>query len=304
MPRIACIGECMIELSQLDLDAGRAAVGFAGDTANTAAYLSRLGTDVSYVTNLGQDAFSKRMIAMFESEGMDCSLIGRHETRLPGIYSIEVDPAGERSFRYWRNESAARTLFSGVGAQLADLDQFDVIYVSGITLAILPPNVRADLVAHLGGLRDAGRMVVFDTNYRPRLWPDADTARAAFAAMWGACSLGFPSFDDEQALYAGATQEDVLLRLAGLGVAEIALKNGAGGPVLFAKGDIDRPTFPKATKVVDTSGAGDSFNAGYLAARLTGADPQTAAAAGHDLALAVIAHHGALIPREGMPERP
>lgn len=301
MPKIACIGECMIELSQLDLDAGRAAVGFAGDTANTAAYLARLGCDVSYVTNLGQDAFSTRMIAMFGGEGIDCALIGRHDTRLPGIYSIEVDAGGERSFRYWRSESAARTLFSGVGAALADLDGFDVIYVSGITLAILPGDVRAGLIAHLGAFRDAGWMVVFDTNYRPRLWPDADTARAAFSAMWGVTSLGFPSFDDEAALYPATTPEAVLDRIAGLGVGEIALKNGAGGPVLRAGEEVLTPALPKAVKVVDTSGAGDSFNAGYLAARLNGAGLEDAAKAGHALALTVIAHHGALIPRTAMP---
>ena len=300
--RLACIGECMIELSQLDLAGGFAHVGFAGDTLNTAVYLSRLLPGaVSYVTNLGQDAFSHRMLQTFALEGIDCSLIGRHQTRLPGIYSIEVDASGERSFRYWRDTSAARTLFSGLGASLDDLAAFDVIFLSGITLAILPPEIRVALTRRLAELRDAGHQVVFDSNYRPRLWPDADAARAAFAAMWAASSLALPSFDDEEKLYPGITLADVIDRIAASGVPEIVLKNGADGPMIRYGGHDRQAALPPAARVVDTTGAGDSFNAGYLASRLTGADPMTAAAMGHTLACRVIAHHGAIIPRAAMP---
>ncbi len=300
--RIACIGECMIELSQLDLVAGQARIGFAGDTLNTAVYLARLRPGaVSYVTNLGRDAFSARMLEVFADEGIGCDLIGRHETKLPGIYSIEVDAAGERSFRYWREAAAARTLFAGVGASLDDLARFQVIYLSGITLAILPEPVRAALTARLAGLRDAGHQVVFDSNYRPRLWPDERTARAAFAAVWRACSLALPSFDDEAVLYSGTSPAGVLDRIAGEGVPEVVLKNGATGPLIRANGRDQQAALPRAAQVVDTTGAGDSFNAGYLAARLAGAEPMAAAAAGHALACRVIAHHGAIIPRQAMP---
>jgi 2-dehydro-3-deoxygluconokinase len=296
-PKIACIGECMIELGQIDLDAGSARIGFAGDTANTAIYLARLGQDVTYVTNLGQDAFSARMLAGFAAEGVECRLIGRHPDRLPGIYAIETDAQGERSFRYWRDTSAARTLFGGVGASMADLGQFDVIYLSGITLAILPPDIRTALITTAAQLRAAGKQVVFDTNHRPRLWPDTATARASFDAMWAATSLALPSYDDEERLYPGLTPTLVVDRIAALGAAEVVLKNGAAGPMIWAGAATVQTDLPRATKVIDTSGAGDSFNAGYLAARLAGADPVDAAGAGHALAVRVIGHHGAVIPR-------
>ena len=305
--RIACIGECMIELNQIDLDEGVARVGFAGDTLNTAIYLARLGCDVAYVTNLGTDAFSTRMMQRFAAEGVDCRLIGRHDSRIPGLYAIETDPQGERSFRYWRDASAARTLFSGggaspVGASLADLWAFDVIYLSGITLAILPPQVCAALTDTARALKDAGKRVVFDTNHRPRLWPDAATARASFDAMWRATSLGLPSYDDEERLYPGLSALQVTERIAACGVAEVVLKNGAQGPAIRWKGHTVQTTMPKAERVVDTSGAGDSFNAGYLAARLRGEDPLKAAEWGHRLAAAVIGYHGAVIARAAMPD--
>lgn len=299
--RIACIGECMIELNQIELARGAARLGFGGDTLNTAVYLARLGCNVSYITNLGTDEFSTQMLHRFAAEGVNCSLIGRHDARLPGLYAIETDPCGERSFRYWRENSAARTLFSGVGANLADLKTFDVIYLSGITLAILPPEVRMALIAAATELKDAAKWVVFDTNHRPRLWPDDATARASFDAMWAATTLALPSFDDEERLYPGLSPSQVIDRISGLGPEEVVLKNGARGPMIRFDGASVQTAMAEAERVADTSGAGDSFNAGYLAARLAGAQPLQAAVAGHRLASAVIAHHGAVIPREAMP---
>ena len=299
--RIACIGECMVELGRIDLAAGSAQIGFAGDTFNTAIYLSRLGCDVTYVTNLGTDAFSDRIVGIMQDEGISASLVGRHDSRLPGIYAIETDTAGERSFRYWREASAARTLFSGIGAALDDLAGFDVIYTSGITLAILPPEQRSALIAMAAAFQATGKVVVFDTNHRPLLWPDAETARNTFAAMWASTSIALPSYDDEERLYPGQTPQTVLRRIAALGPKEIVLKNGAEGLLILHGGQSAQMQFKVAAQVVDTSGAGDSFNAGYLAARLFGAGAVDAAAAGHLLASTVIGHHGAVIPKAAMP---
>ena len=299
--KFACIGECMIELNHIDLVQGAARIGFAGDTLNTSIYLSRLGCDVSYITNLGTDAFSTKMLHRFKDEGINCGLIGKHETCLPGVYAIETDHSGERSFHYWREASAARTLFSGIGASLADLSGFDVIYLSGITLAILPPVMRAALIATAAELRGAGKQVVFDTNYRPRLWPDDATARASFEAMWAVTSVALPSYDDEERLYPGLSPLQIVNRIAGFGPQEVVLKNGARGPMIRFQGKTVQTTMAPAARVMDTSGAGDSFNAGYLAARFRGEPPLQAAAAGHRLASAVICHHGAVIAREAMP---
>lgn len=300
-PRVASIGEAMVEISRVDLVGGTARVGVAGDTYNTAVYLARLlGLGrVDYVTVLGRDDLSERMLAVMAGEGLGTGLVGRHPSRLPGLYAIELDARGERSFRYWREASAARTLFAGGGPALDDLGGFDVILLSGITLAILPDEVRWALIARLRELRAEGRTVAFDGNYRARLWPDAEAARAAFDAMWPATTVALPSLDDEAALRPGVTAPEVAERLAELGVAEIVIKGGAAGPLV---GPEARPLhLAAAERVVDTSGAGDSFNAGYLAARLSGKDPEAAARAGHALASVVVGHHGAVIPREAMP---
>ncbi|MEM7720960.1 MAG: sugar kinase [Pseudomonadota bacterium] len=298
--RIAAIGEAMVELSGANPKAGTLRMGFAGDTLNTAIYLARAmpNAEVFYVTQLGRDGFSNAMIAEMEAEGLRTDLVGRHPERLPGLYAIELDREGERSFRYWRSEAAARLLFSDGPPGLDALDGMDVLYLSAITLAILPPDIRARLTRKLADLRDGGKTVVFDSNYRPRLWADADTARTSIDAMWRSTSIALPSYDDEAILHPGLAPSQVRDRIATFGVPEIVLKNGPAGPLLWAGAPVEAGPFAAAERVVDTTAAGDSFNAGYLAARLAGAAPSEAAQAGHALACKVIAAPGAILPRD------
>lgn len=295
---VACIGECMIEMTLPDARGAGGRVGFAGDTFNAAVYLKRAapGLRVRYVTALGTDAASDRMIAAFAAEGLDTGLIDRRADRLPGCYAIVLDGAGERRFLYWRAASAARTLFDPPAAVTFDaLDGADLVYLSGITVAILAPAVRNRLVDWLAGFRARGGRVAFDSNYRPALWPDRATAQHAIAAFWSVCDVGLPSLDDEMALFADADAGAVLARLRAAGVATGALKRGADGPL--AIGEAPAQAFPPADRVVDTTAAGDSFNGAYLAALLRG-DPEAARLrAGHDMARRVIAHPGAILPK-------
>lgn len=286
--KVVCAGEAMIELS---IDAPERQIGFAGDTFNTAVYMARALPEgaVHFATVVGEDALSDRMLAFFEDQGVGTGLIRRHPERLPGIYSIAVDDAGERSFAYWRDQSAARTLFTdGFDA----LHGADLVYFSGITLAILPPLIRTALIAYLAGF--PGK-VAFDSNYRPRLWQSEDLARDAMEMAWGVTDIALPSLDDEMALFGDADAEAVLARFHSYGLTEGALKRGAEGP-LPINGEAAAGPFAKAEKVVDTTAAGDSFNAAYLSAILNGATSAEAAEQAHALAMQVIGAPGAIVP--------
>lgn len=294
--RIACLGEAMVELS---VQGDTAAIGFAGDTLNTAIYLRRaLPADhsVAFVSAVGTDALSDRMIARIEAEDVATDTIARHPTRIAGAYAISTDAAGERSFVYWRDASAARTLFTPESpVQPQALDGFDVVHLSAITLAILEPAARAALMDWIPGFRSDGGRIAFDSNYRPRLWPDVATARAASEALWRVTDIGFPSADDEIALFGDADAEAVRTRIEGYGVPTGAVKCGEAGPLpLGARFDA---TYPAATSVVDTTAAGDSFDGGYLGAYLSGSDQAAALRAGHALAAQVIGVRGAILPR-------
>jgi 2-dehydro-3-deoxygluconokinase len=299
--KVASIGECMIEFSQTPDGAFRR--GFGGDTLNTALYLSRLGVDASYVTALGDDALSEAMLTGWQSEGLKTDLVLRVAGRLPGLYMIERDARGERTFLYWRDHAPARELFDRADASLLDrLARFDWLYLSGISLSLYGDSGRARLRELLATVRRNGGKVAFDGNYRPRGWTDKATARRAFEEILPLTDLAMPTFEDEQALFGDDNAQPCIDRLRAAGVSEIVVKQGSQGCVVATGSDCIEVPPLHVVQPVDTTAAGDSFNAAYLAARINGASPREAALAGHRLASAVILSPGAVIARERMPK--
>ncbi len=300
------IGECMIEL-QRGQSVQAMDYRFGGDTLNAAVYLARL-TDarrhrIAYVTALGTDGLSDDMAASWQAEGIETSRVQRLADKLPGMYLIETDPDGERRFHYWRGDSAARHWLRGPQAPaiLAQLAGACHVYLSGISLAILSPADRDVLLATLARCRDNGGQIVFDNNYRPRLWEGAQVAAEVYHRVLQLSSLALLTLDDEEALHGPATIEQVLARTSALGVAEIVLKRGGEPCIVWRDDQTQEVAAPPVAKVVDTTAAGDSFGAAYVAARLAGKSPADAALAGHRLAGCVIGQRGAIIARALMP---
>lgn len=306
--KIAVIGECMIELSEKNAAVNR---GFGGDTLNTSVYIARQtnasALAVHYVTALGTDAFSQQMLESWQAEEVKTDLIQRMADRLPGLYYIETDDTGERTFYYWRNEAAAKFwLESEQSAAICEeLATFDYLYLSGISLAILSPQSREKLLTLLCECRANGGQVIFDNNYRPRLWASKEETQQVYQQMLTCTDIAFLTLDDEDALWGEKPVAEVIARTHAAGVKEVVVKRGADSCLVSIVGEpqqeIPAVKLPKE-KVVDTTAAGDSFSAGYLAVRLTGGDARSAAARGHLTASTVIQYRGAIIPREAMPQ--
>jgi 2-dehydro-3-deoxygluconokinase len=298
--KVASLGECMIEFSQTRDGAFRR--GFGGDTLNTALYLARLGVDTSYVTALGDDGLSEEMLGAWRSENIKTDLVIRASGRLPGLYMIERDARGERTFLYWRDRAPAREFFEHADETcLERLAQFDWLYLSGISLSLYGEAGRARLRELLAITRRNGGRIAFDGNYRPRGWSDAATARRAFAEILPLVDLALPTFEDEQVLFGDKELDPCIARYRASGVSEIVIKRGPQGCIIAADNDRIEVPPPHVVEPVDTTAAGDSFNAGYLAARIGSASPREAALAGHRLAGVVIMSPGAVIPRASMP---
>ncbi len=301
---VYAIGECMIELQR---SGSGMDYRFGGDTLNSAVYMARLldpaRVRVAYVTALGVDGMSVEMAASWEGEGIDTACVLRLPDRLPGIYLIETDPGGERRFHYWRQDSAARHWLEApdAGKVLLKLAAARMVYLSGISLAILSPADREILISALAQCRARGGSVVFDNNYRPRLWESAAAAAEVYRRVLAQCDIALLTLDDEQAIYGPGDAMAAVERTRALGVPEVVVKCGAAPCLVWADGKAVSVAPAPVADVVDTTAAGDSFGAAYLAARLSGAGPEQAAHAGHRLAGTVIRHRGAIIPRDAMP---
>ncbi|MEM5501899.1 sugar kinase [Ahrensia kielensis] len=295
---IRCAGEAMVELS-VDADGHSARIGIAGDVLNSAIYLKRTIADkanVSFVSRVGDDKFSMRLKSVVEARNINANLIGTDKTRTVGLYAINTDAQGERTFQYWRSQSAARIMFGTVDApDFSSLDGADLIYLSAITVAILTPTIRSALLQRLAELRSNGVLVGFDSNFRPALWESPEVARAVVSDFWKLTDIGFPSIDDEMALF----DEDAATttkRLTSYNMPICILKRGDKGPIVISGAEaLGDANFMPAENVVDTTGAGDSFNGTFLGALLSGCSIHEACHKAHAMASRVVGFRGAII---------
>lgn len=297
-PAAVAIGEVAIEL--LRGKDNRFGLSCAGDTFNTAIYLRRAGIATGFATALGEDPYSEGVVSLAKAEGMSCAAILRVPGRLPALTLVDVNPAGERRRFDWHDAAPARELFElPAWPNVAEIiAAAKLVYFSGITLSLYSNTGLGRLLATLELARKRGAKVAFDCNFRPRAWKgDLARARTVFMEALKRTDIALPAYDDEAVLWGDPSPEATVERLRAFGVGEIAVKNGPNSVlVAMAKDQLHVPA-PAVVTPIDTSGAGDAFNAAYLAARLTGETSQNAAAAGHRLAGEVIRHPGALMPR-------
>lgn len=304
MTRVAAVGECMLELQSRGESWH---LGHAGDTFNTLWMMRAVlppAAETDFISAFGDDPFSDRQRDFMAAQSIGTAASPCLPGLRPGLYAITLDADGERSFSYWRSESAARRLADDPAALRLSLAGRDLIHVSGITLAILTPEGRRTLRDELSYARAGGALLAFDPNWRPALWPGPEIARAAMTEILEICDIALPSWPDEGLLFGDPDPEAACQRLQSLGVPEIALKMGAQGARIAAPGTEPQIIAGRPNPAPrDTTGAGDGFNGAYLAARLAGHDPCQSADIANLLAAEVIAVNGALAPPEVLRRR-
>lgn len=294
---VYAIGECMVEFSCIRSNEYRRS--FAGDVYNTAVYLKRLAPhncDVEFITAIGDDAMSLVMKEAWSSEGVLTSHVVEIPGTSPGMYVIDTDGEGERSFSYWRSQSAARQL--NIALKRMDRGTFrdgDYIYYSGITLAILDEDQRAILFDFVKAAKTQGMIIAFDPNFRPALWESHSAAAEVTMRAYGLADIVLTGAEEEASLFGWGSEASELGELERIGVKEVILKAGERGVFGASNGSRFHTPFVPADDVVDTTAAGDSFAGAYLAFRLQGKPPELATALAARVARIVVSAHGAII---------
>ncbi|WP_068545154.1 sugar kinase [Thalassotalea crassostreae] len=312
MSNIIVMGECMIEF-------GRAAntnspdkselykKSFAGDVFNTGIYIKRCIKDqakVKFLTAIGNDENSNELLAMMSQESLDTSLVFRSSSAQMGLYLINVDAEGERSFSYWRNASAAKQVMSFVDDNTyAKSANTDLFFLSGISIAILSAKDREKLWQFMSNLKANGSRIVFDPNYRPALWDSIDETKDAYDRAFKLADIALPGVDDHMALYNASCPEDVASQLEQYNIAEIVIKNGSKGMLISELGKRSYIDVEPVKHVVDTTSAGDAFNGGYLSARLSGKHAIQAAKFAAKVSACVIQHKGAIVDNDAFNQQ-
>ncbi len=305
MTKVSAIGECMIEMVQQENGLYKSA--YAGDSFNMTQYLAWIGKDLGveagYVTVLGRDRKGRAMLKAWEDSGIDVSTVMTTDAKNTGLYFADTDAMGNRDYTFYRSDSAAKLLFNlrHSEAIFAQVLKSDVIYASAVTLMILNDTDRQKLVDFFKTAKKAGLKTVFDTNYRASGWVDRTEAAKWMNAIMQECALVFATDDENREVFGDYTQHDTVERLQKMGIPEIVVKCGGERCLIsFEEKIIEVPAI-LGIKVVDTTSAGDSFAAAYMAGRFNGLTCEKAAEWGHILAAEVIQHRGALIPKEYLP---
>lgn len=288
---------------------GPSVLSFGGDTFNTSVYLRRCASaqaiEVGYATGLGIDPLSQQLKTAWKNGGLNLDTVQMIDGKLPGLYLIETDDKGERSFHFWRESSAARAYFEAPHTVLEqNAHTYDCIYFSGISLAILDDTSRQRLFKLLKKVRATGCRVVFDNNFRPKLWPSLEVAQQVYRQAFAVCHTAMITLDDHQAVFGLANLNEALQHAQALGMPEVVIKRGADSTLVRESPGAPWQHIPttRVDQVIDTTAAGDSFAAGYLSRRLLGENAQVSAEFGNKLAARVIQHRGALIPPEAMQD--
>lgn len=297
--KVFIFGEAMLEYHSH----GGIGLRYGGDTLNTAIQMARCGCDVAYVTALGTDPISDALVAAWQEEGIDTAHVHRHPGRVPGIYAIHLDDAGERSFLYWRDRSAAREMFelASIKGTIEAALEGELVYFSLISLAILSDDGRRKLIELSQSRKKSGKVVAYDSNYRRSLWQSAGVAREWSMAAASTATHGLPTNVDERELFASQESEAAIaMRWRSAGCREVVVKAGEKGCVYLGEEDAAKRFAAPRIDVLDSSGAGDAFNAGYLTAILGGASRADAVQSGQACAARTLTHFGAIPPRDAM----
>jgi 2-dehydro-3-deoxygluconokinase len=294
---ISALGEPLLELQPAD--DGGVRMAFGGDVANSMICLSRIlgagSKRISLVTALGDSSYSAWLRQRLTREGIEVdepAIEGE-----PGIYGLPLGPSGGPGFSYWRAQSAARAFLhsADLGRFEALLGDTQLLLVTGITLALCSAASFEHLCRWVDRHRHGCR-IVFDSNYRKRLWTSETEARDRIGTFERLAAVIATGAEDEKTLWGAEDLAQIVARVSLL-PAEYLIRGGADGCWVGSGREYQHVPTQPVTVIGDTAGAGDAHLASYMAARLSGCDRVEAAGYANKAAALIVSQRGS-VPKE------
>ncbi len=303
---VTAIGEPLVQFNPLEEGPLKHAPLYekhaAGSEANVVIGVSRLGFNTAYMTKLGRDEFSKFILSTLKGEGVDVSGIKQIDGKNCGVFFVQrgYPIPGRSDVIYYRSDSAAK-YFSPEDLDGKLISNSRILHVSGITPALSNSCREATLEA-VRIARRSGVKISFDTNYRRKLWTEAE-ARQTLIEISRDCDLLLTDPDDARILMGKKVDEDPLQaldELEALGPSTIVYKLGAARGLAGLSNGEKATSLPVKVPVIDSIGAGDAVVAGFLAGYLAGDSLQRSLDIGSCCAALTVMRRGDF---ENLPDR-
>ena len=290
---ICSIGECMIEMTNVEKELYNYSV--AGDTLNFTSYLDQSIFNKFYLTAIGTSDINKGVISFFKKKKINTNLVKKISSKEIGLYLIKNTKRGEKKFYYWRDDSAANFFFNHINKSLfINKYTFDYIYLTGITLSILDFKNIDKFITNLSVLRKKNSKIIFDFNIRIKRWSKKNL-NLYLNKILPNVDILFCSGEDLVCWKKNNNIKTFQYILKKFNIYHAIYRKNEEYNYSFYKNKKYMIKNKPIKKVVDTSGAGDGYNAAYLSSFIISNNPQVALNEASKIGAKIVMKKGAIV---------
>ncbi len=242
---------------------------YAGDAFNTAVAARNMGSEVGFLTGIAEDPFAYGLQQVFLTEGVDTRYVKRFPNSHTGLYFVSEGENGEREFTYYRKDSAATKINESHITEHM-IRSTKMVYATGVTLA-LSSSMRSAVCKAFQMAREHGVTTAFDPNYRSNLWRKPMELLEALDELLPYVDVILPTIPDDTDPTIGLSRPDQVVDYFWFkGVPLVVCKMGEKGCYVAYRNNMEHIPAMKVERVVDTTGAGDTFNGAFLHGMVAG----------------------------------
>lgn len=292
--KICSIGECMIELTNIDNK--NYSLSVAGDTLNFCFYLNKELFNVFYFTSIGNSEMSKEALFFFKKNNINTQLVHKDLNNEIGLYIIKNKKSGEKKFYYWRDNSAAKYYLNNLNVKKISkkIQNFDFLYLSGITLSLIEIKNLNNIIDFINFCKSKNCKIIFDLNIRIKRW-NKKKLLSFLNIILLKVDIFFASGEDVK-FWKGNDKISTFLDITRKNkIPHGIYRKNAKCNYAFLKKDKYIIQNKILNKVVDSSGAGDGYNATYLSNFIQTNDPKKALIAASKIGAKIIMKKGAIV---------